>query len=141
MDVALAGVAASPLFLASPAPYVLLDRRLRIRAVNAAYLNATNRAADELVGADMFEMFPDNPADPGADGVAQLSASLEHVLRSGQPHDMLVQRYDIPCDSCNWLRRQDVEPSEQPRPGRCRPCRRRTAPRGGHHRPGPTGGR
>ena len=88
--------AASLLFLASPAPYLLFDRRLRIRAVNAAYLAATNRVADELVGADMFEMFPDNPADPRADGVARLSFSLEHALRSGRPHDMLIQRYDIP---------------------------------------------
>jgi|tagenome__1003787_1003787.scaffolds.fasta_scaffold14677401_1 PAS domain-containing protein len=85
MDVALAGVAASPLFLASPAPYVLLDRRLRIRAVDAAYLKATNRSAGELVGADMFELFPDKPADPGADGVARLSFSLDHVLRHGLP--------------------------------------------------------
>lgn len=64
MDVALAEVAASPRFFASPAPYVLLDRRLRIRAVNAAYLQATNRAADELVGADMFEMFRTTPRTP-----------------------------------------------------------------------------
>lgn len=96
MDVSLAEVAGSTVFLRSPAPYLLVDRRMRIQGVNGAYLTATGRSAEELTGMDIFEAFPDNPADPGADGVLRLSASLERVLREGRAHDMLLQRYDIP---------------------------------------------
>jgi hypothetical protein len=83
------------LFRALPRPTVLLDTDFVIRAANDAYLSATARSTDELVGVPMFEAFPDNPDDSDADGVANLNRSLEQVARSGRPHNMLVQRYDI----------------------------------------------
>ncbi|WP_053695202.1 PAS domain-containing protein [Streptomyces sp. NRRL F-5755] len=86
----------SQLFLVTAAPYVVLDTDLRIRAANPAYLRATGRTRDELIGAFMFDAFPDNPEDPTATGVRNLGASLERVLRYGVPDDMGVQRYDIP---------------------------------------------
>ncbi|HEY1087676.1 MAG TPA: ATP-binding protein, partial [Archangium sp.] len=44
----------------------------------------------------MFDVFPDNPQDPTADGVRNLRASIERVLASGKPDTMAVQKYDIP---------------------------------------------
>jgi hypothetical protein len=95
VDPVLAAAAASPLFSAVRTPYILLDRRFHICGVNSAYLTATGRTRDELLGVQVFEAFPDNPDDPHADGVRNLRASLEWVLRHGRAHDMLIQRYDI----------------------------------------------
>lgn len=85
-----------PVFDAQPTATLVLDTDLRIRAVNRAYEAAVQRAADDLLGMPLFEAFPDNPEDESADGVRNVSASLESVARRARPHDMLVQRYDIP---------------------------------------------
>ncbi|MFI7320309.1 PAS domain-containing protein [Streptomyces venezuelae] len=78
------------------APYLLLDTEFYIRGVNPAYLRATGRSREELTGAFIFDAFPDNPGDTGSTGVRNLTASLERVMRHGTPHDMGIQRYDIP---------------------------------------------
>ncbi|MEU6114155.1 PAS domain-containing protein [Streptomyces sp. NPDC047117] len=83
-------------FEATAAPYLVLDRNLHIQGVNSAYLRATGRSRDELIGAFMFDAFPDNPEDINATGVRNLNASLERVMRYGTPDEMGVQRYDIP---------------------------------------------
>jgi PAS domain S-box-containing protein len=89
-------VAISSAFNATVAPYLLLDSNQRIRAANRAYLDATHRELEDLLGKHIFEAFPDNPHDPHADGVRNLAASLEHVLAHRQRHSMWIQRYDIP---------------------------------------------
>jgi two-component system, response regulator / RNA-binding antiterminator len=86
----------SAVFLQAPTPMLAVDLSLWIRAVNPAYLAATGRHHDELVGHSFFEVFPDNPEDPAADGVAKLAASFEHVFSHQEPHRMPLQRYDIP---------------------------------------------
>lgn len=96
MNPQLMSVQRSPLFTATAAPYLVLDRDLIICSANRAYLAATGRELDELVGAYVFEAFPDNPHDPGANGVQNLSSSLESVLRTSQRSNMWVQRYDVP---------------------------------------------
>jgi nitrogen-specific signal transduction histidine kinase len=57
------------------APYLLVDADLRIRAVNTAYEHVSAHPRDSLVGERLFDVFPDNPANPEADGVANVSAS------------------------------------------------------------------
>lgn len=84
------------LFLAEPSPTALLDGDLVLRAANPAYLAATESREDELLSRPMFEVFPDNPASPEARAVADLTASLERVLQTGQRDHMGVQRYDVP---------------------------------------------
>ncbi|MEV6006185.1 SpoIIE family protein phosphatase [Streptomyces sp. NPDC051976] len=84
------------LFAATPSPYLVLGPDLVIVDVNEAYLRATARTRDNLVGQYLFDAFPDNPADPDADGVRNLDASLHRVLRSKAPDTMAVQKYDIP---------------------------------------------
>jgi two-component system, response regulator / RNA-binding antiterminator len=83
-------------FRASDAPLLVVDTDLVIRDVNPAYLKATARTCDELLGIPIFEAFPDNPDDPHATGVANLSASFERVFRSARRDDVPLQRYDIP---------------------------------------------
>lgn len=89
-------IVASPWFTVPWAPYLLLDMTWRIRGVNSAYEEATAHSRERLLGEELFEVFPDNPADPTADGVANLSRSLETAVRTGRRHWMGYQRYDVP---------------------------------------------
>jgi signal transduction histidine kinase/ActR/RegA family two-component response regulator len=83
------------LFEAAPGLYLVLDPELRIVAVSDAYLAATMTRREEIMGRGIFDVFPDNPEDPEATGVRNLSASLDRVLRLKVPDAMAVQKYDI----------------------------------------------
>jgi len=83
------------LFESAPGSYLVLTPELTIAAVSDAYLRTTMTKRDEILGRGLFEVFPDNPDDPGATGEANLRASLERVLRDGLPDAMDVQKYDI----------------------------------------------
>lgn len=110
-----AGPSGSPLFEVTAAPYVVLDTDLCIQGVNPAYLRATGRSRDGLTGVFMFDAFPDNPEDADATGVLNLGSSLERVLRHAAPHDMGVQRYDIPrTDAPGAFRRKTWSPVNSP---------------------------
>lgn len=84
------------LFAATPSPYLVLGPDLVIVDVNRAYLEATARTRDDLVGQHVFQAFPDNPDDPEADGTRNLGASLHRVLSTRQQDTMALQKYDIP---------------------------------------------
>ncbi|HVT42547.1 MAG TPA: ATP-binding protein [Acidimicrobiales bacterium] len=84
------------LFEAAPANYLVLDPRLTIVAASDGYLAATGRNREDIVDRHVFEAFPDNPDDPSAEGVRNLSASLHRVLRDRVSDAMSLQRYDIP---------------------------------------------
>ncbi len=83
------------LFEGAPGCYLVLSPELEIVAVSDAYLAATMTRRDTIVGRQLFEVFPDNPDDPTATGVANLRDSLTRVLAEGRPHRMATQRYDI----------------------------------------------
>lgn len=83
------------LFESAPALCLVLDPQLRIVAVSDAYLKATMTVRAEIMGRDIFEVFPDNPDDPHATGVANLRASLERALHQRVPDTMAVQQYDV----------------------------------------------
>ncbi|WP_055690082.1 PP2C family protein-serine/threonine phosphatase [Streptomyces prasinus] len=84
------------LFAVMPSPCLVLDPDLVIVEANEAYLRVTDRAREELIGRHLFVVYPENPADPDADGVRNLQASLDRVVRSKEPDTMAVQKYDIP---------------------------------------------
>jgi diguanylate cyclase (GGDEF)-like protein/PAS domain S-box-containing protein len=83
------------LFHAAPGLYLVLDRTLKIVAVNQAYVRATKTRRDDILGRHIFDVFPDNPDDPAAEGVRNLRASLQRVLQTGVVDAMPVQKYDI----------------------------------------------
>ncbi len=83
------------LFQSAPNLYLVLGPDLTIVGATDAYLAATMTIREQIEGKKLFDVFPDNPADPDASGVSHLRASLERVLRTGQPDRMAVQRYDI----------------------------------------------
>ncbi|AWN25407.1 SpoIIE family protein phosphatase [Streptomyces sp. NEAU-S7GS2] len=92
----MSGIDYAALFAATPSPYLVLGPDLVIVEVNQAYLDATRRTRNDLLGRHIFDAFPDNPADPEADGVRNLNASLHRVLTSREPDTMALQKYDIP---------------------------------------------
>jgi signal transduction histidine kinase/CheY-like chemotaxis protein len=83
------------LFEAAPGLYLVLDPEFRIVAVSEAYLAATMTRREQIIGRGIFDVFPDNPDDPEATGVRNLSASLHRVRRQRVADTMAVQKYDI----------------------------------------------
>jgi two-component sensor histidine kinase len=80
------------LFGASPNPYVLLSPDLTIVTMNDAYLAATMRGRDDIMGRKMFDAFPSNP---DSESHRLLQASLDRVLRTGERDEIALIRYDI----------------------------------------------
>ena len=77
------------LFESAPGLYLVLDGTLVIVAVSDAYLAATMTRREEIVGRNLFDVFPDNPDNPDATGTANLRASLDpdpQVPRHGRRH-------------------------------------------------------
>ncbi|MBL9188446.1 MAG: PAS domain S-box protein [Opitutaceae bacterium] len=83
------------LFESLPGPYLVLTPELIIVTASDAYLKATMTTRAGIIGRPLFEVFPDNPADPQGDGVANLRASLTRVLETNAPDTMAIQKYDV----------------------------------------------
>jgi signal transduction histidine kinase len=84
------------LFESAPGLFLVREpEELRIVAASEGYLEATMTRREEIVGRYMFDVFPDNPADPHATGVRNLSASLNRVRQTKKPDAMALQKYDI----------------------------------------------
>ncbi|CAM5420498.1 hypothetical protein SALBM217S_06103 [Streptomyces griseoloalbus] len=73
----------------------MLDADLVVVDVNQMYLSVSGRTREELIGRHLFDVYPDNPEDPAADGIRDLAASLQRVLRSKEPDALAAQRYDL----------------------------------------------
>ncbi|MBS0410534.1 MAG: PAS domain-containing protein [Proteobacteria bacterium] len=88
----------------SPNPAALIDPSpgLALVAVNGAFEQAASLSRDRIVGRPLFDLFPDNPNDPSADGVHNLYASLRMVADTGRAHQMALQRYDTQDASGVW---------------------------------------
>ncbi len=89
------GVDYQALFQALPGLYLILQPDLTIVAVTDAYLSATMTRREEILGRNIFDVFPDNPDTPDATGVSNLRASLLRALHDKAPDAMAVQKYDV----------------------------------------------
>jgi PAS domain S-box-containing protein len=76
-------------YLLSPTP------EATVLAVNDAFLNASGRRREDLVGISLFEAFPGNPDDPDDTGESSLRRSLARVVATGKPDTLPAQRYPI----------------------------------------------
>ena len=102
------------LFESVPGLFLVLLPDFTIIAVSDAYLQATLTRREQIVGRHLFQVFPDNPEDPSADGVANLRSSLERVLATQAPHAMAMQKYDVPCPGGNGFETRYWSPSNFP---------------------------
>jgi len=83
------------LFESVPGLYLVLRSDLIIAGASEAYLRATMTKREEIAGRYLFDVFPDNPDDPTADGVRNLHTSLNRVLKTGTSDTMAIQKYDV----------------------------------------------
>lgn len=83
------------LFESTPGRYVVLAPDFTILAATDSYVAAAMQPREAMIGRGVFEVFPDNPDNPNADGVKNLRASLERVLRRKTAETMAMQRYDV----------------------------------------------
>ncbi|MCL4548005.1 MAG: PAS domain S-box protein [Bacteroidetes bacterium] len=83
------------LFESVPGMYLILKPDLTIVGASNAYLEATMTKREEIMGRGLFDVFPDNPNNPSADGVSNLRSSLERVLKNGSADTMPIQKYDV----------------------------------------------
>jgi PAS domain S-box-containing protein len=80
----------------APNMYLVLSPDLFILTASDLYLEATQNKREVIAGKHIFEAFPDNPDLPDADGVQNINASLQEVLKTKKVHYMRIQRYDVP---------------------------------------------
>lgn len=85
------------LFEKCPGQYLVLlpDSQFTIVAVTDAYTRVTMTQPLDILHRGIFEIFPDNPDDPHATGVTNLTASLNRVILHKTHDVMAVQKYDI----------------------------------------------
>ncbi|HJT24298.1 MAG TPA: PAS domain-containing protein, partial [bacterium] len=83
------------IFDSLPGIYLILKPDFTMVAANQARYQATRTTPEGTLGRNLFDLFPDNPDDPAATGVANLKASLKRVLETKKPDTMAVQKYDI----------------------------------------------
>lgn len=81
-------------------PSMIIDPRpgLHIVDINDTYSVATLTSRRQAAGGKLFEVFPDNPDLPDADGVGNLYESIQKASQTGRIHTMAVQRYDVQDD-------------------------------------------
>ena len=78
-----------------PVPVLLLTPEFAVADANLAFLRQAGRKREDLLGRNVFDVFPDNPSDPGATGVRDVSASLLRVVANGAPDVLSLQKYDV----------------------------------------------
>ncbi len=93
------------LFESAPAPMLVLDPGLTIIAVTDSYNAVTKTTRETMLGRGLFEVFPDNPDDPSADGTSNLRRSLQRVLRERVTDAMALQKYDVQTPTGEWEER------------------------------------
>jgi hypothetical protein len=78
-------------------PSMIIDPRagLHIVDINESYAAATLTRRGQAAGGKLFDVFPDNPELPDADGVGNLFESIQKASQTGRIHTMPVQRYDV----------------------------------------------
>ncbi|KFE62901.1 ATP-binding protein [Hyalangium minutum] len=84
------------LFRFSPNPYMVLDRELKYVAANDAYLRVTASRLEDLLGRNVFDLFPHDPANPSNENARMLRASFERVLSSRASDTLALIMYRVP---------------------------------------------
>jgi serine phosphatase RsbU (regulator of sigma subunit)/anti-sigma regulatory factor (Ser/Thr protein kinase) len=84
------------LFSVVPSPCLLLDTDLTVVDATNRYLELLGRRRDRLVGGHVLDVFPANAADAlSGSRRRDLEASLNRVLRTGEPDRLPTFRYDV----------------------------------------------
>jgi signal transduction histidine kinase len=74
-------------------------------AVSNDFLLTTGFKKEQVIGKGHFEVFPQNPEDSNFTGKHNLKTSFEHIIRNKKPHQLPIQRYDIPTEDGSFVER------------------------------------
>ncbi len=83
------------LFESAPCPFLFLLPNFTIIAVSDSYTDVTITKRGEIVGRNLFQVFPSNPNNPSGNGLKNLAASFGNVLKNKSADIMDAQKYDI----------------------------------------------
>ena len=83
------------LFDAQPTAQMVFRPDLHVVAANRCYCEMLGIERAELVGKRVFEAFPANPDDPRADAEAELQASADRVVETGEAQEMPLRQHDV----------------------------------------------
>jgi len=83
------------LFESLPGLYLVFTPDLTIIAASDAYLKATLTTREGILGRKLFDVFPDNPDDPGTKAVANMQASIDRVLQNAASDTMAIAKHDV----------------------------------------------
>jgi PAS domain S-box-containing protein len=79
------------MFESAPGPFLVLDPDFTIVAVSDAYLAATMRTRDEIIGRGIFEAFPDRGAEDIAESNRELHTANAELQRARAFLDSLIE--------------------------------------------------
>lgn len=65
-------------------------------AVSNDFIRALGMKREDVIGKGHFEVLPKSPDDSNFTGEQNLRASFEHIIQHKEPHEIPIQRYDIP---------------------------------------------
>jgi PAS domain S-box-containing protein len=82
-------------FRTTPGAMALLTPDGVILDVNDAYVEASGRSREQLLGRNLFDVFPQNPDDPTELGPSQLKNSFDLVMATGERDILMPVRYDV----------------------------------------------
>ena len=74
---------------------VVIDTNFAIVAASDSFLKTTATVRENIVGRDIFEIFPDNPDDKTANGESIVRASFNRVIKNKTKDVLPVVKYDI----------------------------------------------
>jgi PAS domain S-box-containing protein len=80
------------LFESLPGLFLVFTNELKIVSVSDALLAATVKKREDVLGNEIFEIFPEQP---GTTTISNWRASLERVRQTSAPDTMAIQKYDI----------------------------------------------
>ncbi|HZH43707.1 MAG TPA: PAS domain-containing protein [Lysobacter sp.] len=87
------------LFEVAPYPFLLIGTDYTLIAANRAYLAATGRTAEDIVGKHIFEAFPLDPDNPESTNLGEVRLSIDLAISTGKPHTSPLLRYAVPRDT------------------------------------------
>ena len=74
---------------------LLADDMFTIAGMTDAYSIRSQKKREFAIGKSVFEVFPDDPEDPAANGVQKLRESLRRACVTKHPDTMSIQKYSI----------------------------------------------
>lgn len=84
------------LFESAPGKFLVIEpENYAVVAISDAYLDAVMRKRSEITGRPLFDIFPDDPADPDANGRAVVTATIERVKETGLAEALPLVRYPV----------------------------------------------